>query len=542
MTVSLGPIEFDERRIKRQLRHDLRDDWFPDPRRFEDMLEVDHVENVLSENFRKNSGAFQPKPRTLFNIPKSNFTLRYGLETSLAERALYQALGSHLTSFYDPLIPWNVFNHRASENPTDKKLFRRAIPAWQDFTGIVKDALTEADVLLSTDLTNYFENINLVLLRATLIELLPQIKAEPKEKAGIRAYIDVLFECLKSWAYSESAGLPQNRDASSFLANIYMLPVDQAMLGAGYRYFRYMDDIKIACSSVHDARRTLKALSISLRERGLAVNSGKTAIVPKQDTSRINACLDSGEPEIQKIDSIWRTRSLRPISRSFPLLSELTHRLLRGGEVGSRAFRYCINRLEALAVCPEFDVPDAYFASITPMVIDALSEHPACTDELVRYLRAVPTTDSDLSRIADLLRDDLRNYYTWQNYHLWTLLVQKEYSNPALVECAVKVVKSQPDNATRCGATLYTGAFGKTNDRVEIARGFCQLTSFMGQRVALIALQELHFKPHIRDNVAPSIRDDLQNVYRNLKREGVYVAAPLPMSVTRVLDTERDYD
>ncbi|MEF2549722.1 hypothetical protein VQ045_21770, partial [Aurantimonas sp. E1-2-R+4] len=229
-------------------------------------------------------------------------------------------------------------------------------------------------------------------------------------------------------------------------------------------------------------------------------------------------------------------------SRSFPLLRGLTLRLLRSGEIGSRAFRYCIRRLEALASCPEFEVPDAYFAPITPLVIDALSEHPASTDELARYIRAVPTTDVDLERIGNLLKDDSKNYYTWQNYRLWSLLVQKEYNNQDLIDFAMEVVKSQKDNATRCGATLYAGAFGSKADRVEIAKGFDELGSFLGQRVALIAVQELHFKPHIRDFVAPELRDDLKNVYRKLDRAGVYVAPPLPISSTRILDTERDYD
>lgn len=542
MTVSLGPIEFDEQVIKRQLRRDLLDDWFPDPRRFEDMLDFDHVETILADNFQRNEGTFRAEKRTLFNIPKSNFTLRYGLEISLAERALYQALAARLVPLYDPLIPWNVFSHRAAKDPDGRYLFQRAIPAWRDFTGVVRNGLSEVKVLLSTDLTNYFENIDLEKLRTTLIELLPELSTNAAEKAIIRTHIATLFDCLKSWCYSERAGLPQNRDASSFLANIYMLPVDRSMIAQGYRYFRYMDDIKIACDSEHHARMALKALSLELRQRGLAVNSGKTAIVPVSKAEEIAKCLDAGDAELQQIDSIWQTRSLRSISRSFPLLSDMSQRLLRGGEVGSRAFRYCIRRLEALASCPEFEVPDAYFAPMTPLVIDALSTSPASTDELARYLRAVPTTDEDLDRLAQLLQDRERNYYSWQNYRLWALLVQKEFNRPALVAYAMTVVRDQPDNATRCGATLYAGAFGSKDDRIAIAQGFGALRSFMGQRAALLALQELHFKPHIRDHVRPSLRDDLKNVYKGLNRQGIYVAPPLPVSITRILDTERDYD
>ena len=538
----MGPIGFDENIVKAQLRRDLRDDWFPDPLLFEDMFESGNINSVLEQNFGYNDGAFLPTRRTLLNIPKSNFTLRYGLEISLAERALYHALTMRLVPHYDPLIPWNIFSHRESIDTTKRYLFRRAIPAWQDFTGVVNDALSESDVLLSTDLVNYFENINLELLKYIFIDSLGEIEASPNEKADIRIHIDKLFEYLASWCYSEVAGLPQNRDASSFLANMYMLSVDRFMLDKGYRYFRYMDDIKISCDSEHHARRALKVLSLELRRLGLSVNSGKTAIVQVNDRKAIEMCLDRGDTDLQQIDSIWQTRSLRPIRRSFPLLRELTKSQLRNGQVGSRTFRYCIRRLEVLARCPEFEVPEEYFSEITPLVVNALSDYPASTDELARYIRAVPTNNGSLGCISELLQDDSRNYYTWQNYRLWVLLVQKEHCDNVLLAYAMDVVRTQEDNATRCGATLYAGAFGSNDDRVEIAESFGSLKSFMGQRAAILAVQELHYRPHIHRHIAPSLRDDLKNVYRNLKRRGQYTAPPLPMSVTQVLDRGRDYD
>ena len=540
--VTLGPIRFDEKVVKSQLRKDLQDDWLPDPLRFEDMLGTNNIECVLTENFQNNNGTFCPEKRTLQNIPKSNFTLRYGLETSLAERALYHAIAMRLLPYYDSLIPWNIFSYRASQYAPNRYLFQRAIPAWQSFVGVVKDALSKSKVLLSTDLTNYFENINLDLLRDTLTGGLAEVSASPDEKSDIRVHIDALFEYLKSWCYSESSGLPQNRDASSFLANIYMLPVDRFMLEKGYHYFRYMDDIKISCDSDHEARRALKLLSIELRKLKLSVNGGKTIIAHATDDDVINKCLDAGDPDLQRIDSIWQTRSLRPIRRSFPLLSNLTKRQLQSGEIGSRTFRYCIRRMEVLARCHEFKVPEEYFSDITPLVIDALSNYPASTDQLAQYILAVPTTDAHHREISNLLQDGCRNYYTWQTYRLWVLLVQKKYYDPKLLGYAMEVIRTQDDNATRYGATLYAGAFGSKEHRIEIAQGFDALNSFLGQRTAILAVQELYFEPHIQNHIVPSIRDDLKNVYRALKRKGRYAAPPHPLQITQILDRERDYD
>lgn len=543
MPIDLGPIQFDEAVVLRQLRQDLKDDWFPDPRRFEDVFGSSWIQDITSENFTKNQGAYVPSPRQILNVPKANFTLRYALETSITDRALYHALTSFVVPFYDPLLPWSVFSHRYGDaKDHSKSLFRRAIPAWQDFIGVVRNALNTKPVLLSTDLTNYFDNIDIGILKSTMMVLLPELGATAAEKGHIRSHIEALFECLKKWCYSESVGLPQNRDASSFLANIYMLPVDRAMLDAGYDYFRYMDDIKIVCKDEFEARLALKRLSLELRKIRLSVNSGKTQISSRENGAEIDRSLDAGGRELQQIDSIWQTRSIGPISRSFPLLRDFTQRLLIDGKVASREFRYCIRRLETLAHCPEFAVPDAYFSTITPLVIDAIPLHPAVTDQLVKYLRAVPTTDADLAKISDHLRNSDKSFYTWQNYRLWLLLVQKSYQDPQLLAHAVDVVKTMEDNATRSGATLYAGALGGKAEREAIARNFGKLNSFLGQRAAIVAVQQLHYAPLIRDNVQPYLRDDLKGMYRGLDRKGVYVAPPEITSITQVVDTERDYD
>lgn len=544
MSIKLGHIAFDKKKLFRQFRNDLKDDWFPDPFVYKDVLDTGILDQQLAENFEKNEGKYVPGERTLFNIPKPNFTLRYALETGIPDRILYHGLVSHIVPFFDPLIPWFVFSHRKNSRRNDSRyLFRSGIPAWRDFLGTVQTSISSETFLLSTDLANYFEHIDLMKLQSVLEGCISKIEASTSQKSEIRAYLSTLFDCLKKWSFEPSRGLPQNRDASSFLANMYMLPIDLEMEKKGYSYFRYMDDIKVVCSDKHEARKALKDLSISLREIGLAINSKKTSIICGSDEDKISESLDAGNAEMARLGAIWATRSAKTIPQSFPDLRKFTEELLNDENVDSREFRFCINRLTLLALCEEFSVPVEYFAKITSQIVGLVPECPSSTDTLCRYLLAVPLGDVEKCKLSNYLMDKDRRIYGWQNYRLWFLLAQREFKNSSLMECALEIVRSRSDCATRSGATMYIGCVGSSDQRKVVAKNFKSLNSFVGQRCALIAVHEIPFHRGISEYVAPHVRDDLKNVYRTLRvKQGQYFAPVESVSITSIVDQERDYD
>ncbi|NEI53335.1 hypothetical protein GR217_37805, partial [Rhizobium leguminosarum] len=92
MTIQCGNFVLDAASVARQLKQDFRDDWFPDPVGYSDLFESELLGKVIATNFEENHGEYRPSKAQLLNVPKSNFTLRYALETSLADRAVYQAL------------------------------------------------------------------------------------------------------------------------------------------------------------------------------------------------------------------------------------------------------------------------------------------------------------------------------------------------------------------------------------------------------------------------------------------------------------------
>jgi hypothetical protein len=544
--LEVGGVEFDADELLGQLRNDLRDDWFPDPLRFSDMLDGRLVVKCILDNVEKNHGHYLATPRALHNLPKPNFTLRYALETGLGDRAIYHGLVSYLVPFYDRLVPWNVFSHRCDRTSSSRKyMFKRGVPAWKDFVGSVKSTLSTDAFLVSADVSNYYEQIDLQRLKKGLIDLIPSLDATTQQKAKIRLHVDRMFGCLGTWAYEEARGLPQNRDASSFLANLYMRPVDIAIRERGYadRYFRYMDDIKIVCNDAYDARRALKCLSLALREIGLSLNSKKTEICPPKDESRLNEQLSGASAEVEHIDTLWRTRTRQVILRSIPKLKDLTLRLIRQGKTDSKDFRFCIGRIEDLALCDEIAVPQQFFSEITPAMIRSVIDVPSSTDLFARYLEAVPVGNDDLAVIAAHLLDDARALYSWQNFHLWSLLARKRYSNGVLLNHARRVLSVSEDTATRAGATVYAGVMGTNEIRQSIAERFKCLDSFMGQRCALIAVHEVPFKPIIETHVKPFVRSDLTGVYRKLhERPGCYFAPLEKRPITKFLNLDRDYD
>lgn len=547
--IELGIIELDQTTLFKQLHSDFKDDWFPDPRAFSDMIDSGLVARKIQDNFAANHGKYVPRARDVFNIPKPNFTLRYGLETGLCDRVLYHGLTAYLVPLYDALIPWNVFNHRYDHvRASHKSLFKRAVPAWKDFIGTVRSTLEEkaqtgAAFLLSTDISDYFDRIDLSQLRDTVLRLLPQVQANANQKSQLRARIDMLFDCLRYWSYQESRGLPQNRDASSFLANVYMHPVDSALLNNGYAgtYFRYMDDIKIICSSEHRARRALKQLSIALREIGVSLNSKKTVICPAAD-KRISEYLDEGSADVQHIDEMWRSKSRHAIMRSFPFLKALTLRICQDGRFDSKDFRFCINRLSSLALCPDFGVPDQYFDDLTPPILESLDRCPASTDQLARYLLAAPVQPSDLDRVGSFLCDREKCFYGWQNYHLWSLLARKKHRDVKLIERAVEIIQNEDDGPTRAGASLYIGTLGDPVSKRQLVDRFSSVKTFIGQRCAIIAMHEVPYAT-IRESVQPQMRDDLVGVYRALQgTRGVYYSPPERIPLTELVDLDSQYD
>jgi len=88
---------------------------------------------------------------------------------------------------------------------------------------------------------------------------------------------------LKTWSSQSGVvpleqGLPQGPNASDFLAEVFLMPLDEAMGRDGTHYFRYGDDIRVLAKTRTEALRAAIKLEIHAKHLGLIPQSKKYGI------------------------------------------------------------------------------------------------------------------------------------------------------------------------------------------------------------------------------------------------------------------------
>lgn len=124
-----------------------------------------------------------------------------------------------------------------------------------------------------TDITGFFDSIphyNLLLTLSTQFSVEDEI-------------LDILSVCLNNWSGTKESitpgvGIPQGPLPSYLLANLLLHSLDKQLISEAFKYYRYMDDIKIYGYSENELRSVLVLIDNYLKGIGLSINSKKTAI------------------------------------------------------------------------------------------------------------------------------------------------------------------------------------------------------------------------------------------------------------------------
>jgi len=497
----------------KRVKRDIRDDWFVDPLRYGDILSKRQFDRWL-----KDADGFGKTDE--FNIPKEGFVVRAASEMFIHERVLYQAVVDMLIEEYDSLLRPCVFSHRLRLGREDF-IFLNAIDAWRDFNENTRLAMdSDNKVVVITDIQNYYQCIRF----ETLCNLLED--EEPNADGKFAAAISLLRRLLHAWR-PDGVGLPQNRDASSFLGNIFLRDVDEHMVLNGYNYLRYMDDIRIVCEDVYEARRALQDLIILLREYDLGVNGKKTQLLSRTDDEYV-AHIPEADLRLEEIDELLRQRKVRSLRKAIPKLEAYADELSSAGQTNSKAFRFCINRIERLARCRDISYDASRYVDVA---IELLIDEPWSTEMLIRLLRSADLTADQTARVVDLVMCERRNIYEWQSYLLWQLaaVLDPDEAKDRLKRSAREAVGSDRPIPYQAGAVLYLGTCGNAHDRRHVLRKCADTRSNMLLRAVAIATQKPTARDtERRDTILPShYRESTASLDRRGSAHSYF--APLPM-------------
>lgn len=501
--------------VLKHLHRDMRDDWFEDALQHRDLFASKQaLQDVLHEVLLEGNGRYSASKRNVCDIPKKGLGVRYALETDFYDRFIYQAICSYLMPFYDPLLSPRVLGHRYDNRKrSEKDLFKGRIELWQTFEGVTKTALKNNQALFATDLINYFENITTDSIRAAFEGLIPKIKASGPEKVLIRNSINTLCELMTHWGYSEKHGLPQNRDASSFVANVVLNSVDQEMVRQGFDYYRYVDDIRIICNTPRSARHAATILIGQLRTVGMNINSAKTKILTAESsTADISEFFPGSDDRSLTIDSMWRSRSRRVIIRSTKYIFQLLRECIGSKQTQSRQFRFAVNRLIRIVEAGIFDVRDEIATQLKSLLIDSLEDHAVSTDQYCRLLSILGLSPEDLEKIEQFLCDHERSIHSWQNYHLWLTLARGKHKTAHLFALAKRRIENDILCPEVAAIFIYLRCVGEVSFLEGIATSFRSNWPYYHQRNYLLATSEsdrnlikpvvAHLGPKLKGTVA----------------------------------------
>jgi len=272
-------------------------------------------------------------------VPKGNFTIRPMARPITEDWLIYEAVVDYLAK--------KVLRK-------SKKICARSfsILSFKDSRCSQRDAWLRFDdrsrgfyergyrVAVTTDITGYYENINLEELRKRIIDYLGADKEGQK-------VTDVLLAQLRAWSDERISGygVPQGPPGSSFLADIFLDYVDSRM--EQYKgYFRYMDDIRIFCKREIEAKRALKELTVALRGLKLNINAKKTDILHGKEIE--DNLFDPQKSLLNVVEMTIKSGNKKLIRRIIPPLVKLLDDAFSTATFEKRHLNFSLYRLSIL--------------------------------------------------------------------------------------------------------------------------------------------------------------------------------------------------
>lgn len=463
------------------LGEDAKDDFFPDPLLYGDivamkdeylgqrahrMLQVDSIASLLEY------------------APKGNGMLREAIWLHPIHRILYLAALHRLLPKLDKELTPAVYSYRLDRiEDEDAYPFPNRTDRWKQFHNDFRSAALEPSTgaVLLTDIAAFYDHIS-------VDSLMQQIEAMLGRSVDdtTRSVLQLLNTLLKLWSKT-GFGIPQNYDPSSFLGSLYLHQADCSMLSKQYRYFRWVDDIRI-CAKDHDhAIRALHDLQSVLASDRLFLASDKTHIV-QRGTSEFDALLDVADDVIISDAEVVIAAGQRDavMASAETLFARLERHSNPEGD--ERKFRAFANRL--LWASEYRELAAQMHPRVRTLVLPRLRSHPSRTDYWAKLLAEM--SSDDVHVVARDLLVTRTSQFAWQRFHLWRMLTHLDALPQDLLSAAWTTLRWGSSILERAQSAVCIGRHGTDADRQRLfTEQFSAQMPFVAQRAIVIAVQEV---------------------------------------------------
>lgn len=309
---------------------DSHDDFVLDPIGYADFAS-DLTDRLMHLGSEVANHRYRPRHLLDIDVPKSDLSVRPGNVLPIEESVLLHAIIYLLSPKADQALSEEVFSYRLHKDwrkrvNRGQSLFREGdeeIPflktktirkidpieswymSWPDFDAETSRAFNELgySFLTKTDITAYFENIDLNILEMQIRRLVGRDED---------AIVQVLFRILHGWTRVTSTGtpvgrgIPQGNDVSSFLGNLYLVPLDRALTkfcrNHNGMWCRYVDDVKVMTKNERDARAVVFVINDELRRLHLNLQGSKTKILSGRDLNS-----ELYDRDLDLVNKVWKS-------------------------------------------------------------------------------------------------------------------------------------------------------------------------------------------------------------------------------------------
>lgn len=250
-----------------------------------------HAELAAIEENIKRGNYFPKRPQVHF-APKKNGisrpTVTLAIEDAIVYRFCLEQMDAELIEVTrQKNIHGGVMASPVPE-PEDGEYYEKWFDDWMEHNKAVHEALSTKSHIATTDISSYFDNVNL----QSLIELLRRYVPEKPNLVDFLSFFVSNVKLRYGYSTTLDTGLVQDdTDCSRILAYFYLHTHDTRMIDHARKinadYFRYVDDMNIVVCSETDAKLSLKILTDSLRKLGLTASIEKTQINTSSDAIKL---------------------------------------------------------------------------------------------------------------------------------------------------------------------------------------------------------------------------------------------------------------